>query len=570
MWRTALCAALASAWWLGPVLIQGAQADQFLQFTEGPETIWGTPSLSESIRGLGYWLLYLAVHAEPIRSITDTYLFNPLVVAATLLLPLLAVAGLRWTRRWAYGPFFALLLAGSAFVMSIGFPEGTPMRELLTAVYYDVESLRFLRTTYKAAPVLALAVACLGGAALQVLITRAASGELRWLRGRRLPWWAPLTAFALPVLTGLPLITGNAIERGEAYGEIPGYWKRAVAHAERSAPVGKRTMVLPGALFGWYRWGYTVNSVAPTISDRPVLVREVVRYADPRASQLQAEVDDLIQQGRLVPGQLGPLLQLLGVGEVLVNSDHRPLPSGAIDSASLSAALAGQPGFSRPEQEYGEMHTYVPAGGRGGGIRRLPDIRRFRTPGTRGPGVVRLHPRAGAVVLDGDAEGVGALAAVGRLDPERALLYAGDLDRQRLSKIVRDGATLVFTDSNRRRVLETNQLRANRGPTVGPRDSLPRELPSYELFPERGTGAQTVALYTGLEYLRAPLFRSFSLFPERRPYAALDGRLDTSWLASEATFQPARSRWLEVGFRRPRRIPSIRVFPHSDGLGLTD
>ena len=79
-----------------------------------------------------------------------------------------------------------------------------------------------------------------------------------------------------------------------------------------------------------------------------------------------------------------------------------------------------------------------------------------------------------------------------------------------------------------------------------------------------------MALYTGLEYLRAPLFRSFSLFPERRPYAALDGRLDTSWLASEATFQPARSRWLEVGFRRPRRIPSIRVFPHSDGLGLTD
>jgi arabinofuranan 3-O-arabinosyltransferase len=570
LWRAAVCGFMASAWWLVPVLLQGIHGEDFIGFTEGPETIWATTSLSESVRGLGYWLLYLAVGGEPVRSISATYLFEPVVVAATFLVPLLAVAGFRWSRRWAYGPFFALVAGGALLVMAAGFPEGAPMRKLLSAVYYESESLRFLRTTYKAAPLLALSVACLGGVALAALTARAHTRRLQRPDARLAHVWPVAAAVALPVLAGLPLVTGKAIEREYAYGDIPGYWRSAVADSERSTPSGKRVMVLPGALFAWYRWGYTVNGVAPAMTHHPVLQREVVRYAPPRASQLQAEVDDLIQQARLVPGQLDPLLELLGVGEVLVQSDYRPAPSGALDRASLSEALSDQPGFSDPVENYGTVRTYVPAPGRGGRPQRVPDIRRFATPGEGGAGIVRLHPWAGAVVLDGDAEGITNLAAVGRLNTRRALFYAGDLDRDRLAQLAGDGATLVFTDSHRRRVLESNQLRANRGPTVGAGDRLPREWPSYDLFPERGTSAQTVARYTGLEYLRAPLFRSFAVYPEHRPYAALDGDPETSWLASETTFEPKRQRWMELAFRRPRQVPSIRVLPQRDSAGLTD
>ena len=53
-------------------------------------------------------------------------------------------------------------------------------------------------------------------------------------------------------------------------------------------------------------------------------------------------------------------------------------------------------------------------------------------------------------MLDGDAQGVAELAADGGLAPRRALFYAGDLDRSRLVDLVAGGASLVFTDSNRR------------------------------------------------------------------------------------------------------------------------
>ncbi len=556
LWRAALCASFASAWWAVPVLFQGTEAGDFLRFTEGPETIWATTSLSESIRGLGYWLLYLAVGAQPVRSIADTYLFAPVLIVATFLVPLLAIGGFRWTRQWTYGPFFALLAVAALLVMSAGFPEGAPMRTLLSSIYEEVEWLRFLRTTYKAAPLLALAVACLGGAALAFAAER-----------MRRP--LALVALILPLLVGLPLVTGKLLEPEEAYGEIPEYWKQAVLDADRLAPPGKRTLVLPGALFGWYRWGNTVYAVAPAISKRAVLVRGVERYAAPRASQMQAEVDDLIQQDRLVPRQLEPLLGLLGVGQVLVHSDYRPVPSGALDQASLAELLEREPGFALGEEDYGGVRSYAPPPGRSGPAREAADVRRFSASAS-GPGIVRLHGRSGAVVLDGDAEGVVGLAAAGRLDVRRALFYAGDLDRAQLAEGVRRGATLVFTDSHRRRVLESNQLRANRGPTLGARDALPPEWPAYDLFPDRGSGAQTVARYSNLDYLRAPLARGRALYPEHRPYAALDGRTETSWLASDSARPGEQERWIELGFSRPRRLGFIRVLPHRDRLGLTD
>ena len=249
------------------------------------------------------------------------------------------------------------------------------------------------------------------------------------------------------MLYGLPMFEGRAIDRSQAYGQIPAAWRSAIAGAQRDTPADRRIMLAPGALFGFYRWGNTVSSVGPALSERPLIVRELVPYADQRAAGLQATVDDLVQQGRLVPGQFAPLLQLMAVGEVVVNADGLPLQSGSLDPVGVSQALRSQRGFAQPQARYGPIARYPAAAGQA--PERLPELRTYRVPGPV-PGIVRISPVDGATVLDGDAEGIAELAAVGGLRPDRALFYAGDLDRPRLAEQVRGRSVAVCEGVQRR------------------------------------------------------------------------------------------------------------------------
>ena len=67
--------------------------------------------------------------------------------------------------------------------MTAGFPPGTPLRRALTFTYNHVAAVQFLRTTYKAGPLVALALACLAGAAAAELWRRL--GALRAARAAR-------------------------------------------------------------------------------------------------------------------------------------------------------------------------------------------------------------------------------------------------------------------------------------------------------------------------------------------------------------------------------------------------
>jgi hypothetical protein len=568
-WRAALCALLGSMWWIVPVALQSSYGADFLSFIEQPQTIWATPSMSESLRLLGYWIFYFWTGyggpPQPLYESASTYLFDVPVLIATFAVPLVALGGLRWLRPWRFAPYFLGLALFALVFMAIGFPEGKPLERTLDWVYYNVPALQSLRTTYKAAPVLALALGCLGGASARLLIT--ALRNVRWPRPRLVGLVAVLLLLAaIPVLYGFPFFTGVGTDARRAY-SIPAYWPQALRDANRTTPEGRRLMILPGQLYAWYRWGETGSAIAPAISKRPVLVRDVLRYADPRASQLLATVDDLVQQGRLVSGQLLPLLRLMAVGQVLVPTDGRIDQSGETSPATVARTLGnGTFAVNRAAQSYGAKSPFLPATGLGGPATQLPALRRYPVPGA-GPGIVRFHGASRPTLLDGDADGVAALAAVGLLDPNRALFYAGDLDQRQTADHVRQGAELVLSDSNRRRVVSGVRVTEDQGPTLGPNDPIPSSLPSYDLFSRRGSPDQTVADYDNLRYLRSPNSISFTLLPQYRPYAAFDGRLDTPWLVG--TTDPHKGP-LNVALSRPHFVDSIRVHPHEDRLGYPD
>ena len=129
------------------------------------------------------------------------------------------------------------------------------------------------------------------------------------------------------------------------------------------------------------------------------------------------------------------------------------------------------------------------------------------------------------------------------------------------------GGTLVLTDSNRRRVVNSARLRLRYGPTLGPEDDISPDSPTFELFDQESNDQRTLALYSGLRALESPIQAGQAIFPEHRAFAAVDGDLDTSWLADRNL--DFDQRWIELRFRQPLRARSLRLFPRVDARGAT-
>jgi len=248
--RLGLLGTLASLWWIVPLLLSARYGINFLQFTEQPLSIWGTNSSTEALRLMAYWVSYVGVGffgaQRPMFSEAGTLLFNPLVVGASLLIPALALGGFVWTRRWRYAPFLLLVLLVGAVIEVAGFPNGTPARKAMEWIYHHASVVAFMRTTQKAAPLVAIGVAGLLGLAAHRAWTRL----IRMRRGRvaRVALVAaPVGLAALLALAALPLVRGTAVERQLVWRKIPTAWT-AAGRGRRQDVAAQREIL--GIVFG--------------------------------------------------------------------------------------------------------------------------------------------------------------------------------------------------------------------------------------------------------------------------------------------------------------------------------
>jgi arabinofuranan 3-O-arabinosyltransferase len=548
-WRTALATGLASVWWVVPLAVQSRYGVNFLQFTEQVGAIWATTSLTESLRLMGYWPSYLGVgyasRLLPYYGDSSTLLFNPLVVAASLLVPALALTGYLWTRRWRYAPFLLALALVSLLVMSVGYPTGTLARSGVTFIYNHVAALQFLRTTYKAGPLLALAVALLAGAG--------AGAAWRRLSPRALALAVPV-AVALLVFSSLPLFEGRALEL--TFKGVPTAWTAAGTELNRHLPANSRALVLPGQSYAFYTWGGTVDPILTATTHRPVAVRNVPPFDDLHASDFLWTVDDLAQQGRLLPGQLGPLLDLMSVRQVVTASDDDDAYSGAMPAAAAAQELRSQAGLGRPAHSYGPFRRFPSSATTASPPVRLPRVRIYDTPAR---GLVRIEPRGASTIVDGSAQGIANIAALGELPAARALFYAGDESTAAIRAQARAGGDVFITDSNRRQAFVTSRVRQNAGPVLPADQAFSPDAALLDPFPPGDTAAQTVTQVRGARYLRAPYNPEIAQFPEHGPFAAFDGDPRTAW-DGDPTLDPSQD-YIEVGFTAPRDVGTIRLLP---------
>jgi len=563
--RAAGLSLVASLWWIVPLVVHARYGVDFLQYTEGPRAIWNTNSATEVLRLMAYWTSYASIgfHGteRALFSEEGTMLFNPFVVAASLLLPALAVAGFVWSRRWRYGPFFMLILLVGVTIEVAGFPSGTPVRHAMEWVYHDLPLLRFMRTTQKAAPLVGVGVAGLLGIAAQLAWDRVRGWSPG--RGRLALAGGSLVVAALIALQALPLTRGTAPDKQITWDRIPAAWTDAGRDLDRDLPRNSRAMVLPGQIFAFYTWGGTVDSIMPKVTKRPVAVRYETPYAEAHASDLLTTVDGLVQQQRLFPGQLKPLLGLMGVRAVITGSDDDIARSGAVDPAIAAEGLDAQD-LGAPARTYGPVRELPPAKGDIGAARPEPEVRRYDLP--PGHGLVQVMPTGPPTIVDGAAQGLAGLAAFGALPDGNPLLYAGDLTDAELQRYARGGAEVVVTDSNRRWSFLPTDTFQSHGRVLPESEPLDKNSASIEPFPDRGTDAQTVAVLHGATYLRAPEGGGPLPFPERSAIHAFDGDPTTLWAA--ARYLRPNRRWLEVGFKRPRDVPYVDLLPVHDWRGI--
>jgi hypothetical protein len=553
--RAVPVALLANLWWLIPLLLSGRGAPNFLVFTEQPGTIWSTTSLPESLRLMGFWTSYVGVGygglLRPYQGSAPAMLLLLPVVLAGLAWPATALGGFTWTRRWRYAPFFLILALVGVLVMVAGWPEGTPLRTLITGAYYRVDSLQPLRTTYKAGALVALSLAVLIGAAAGVA----------WARWPRALVGGAVAVVA--VLAAWPLVTGRAIERQLKF-DVPAAWHEA-ADDLSAEPDASRAMILPGQLFASYRWGGTVDAVLPPLTDHPVTTRWIVPFADLRSTELQFTVDNLFTQERLRPGQLAPLLDLMGVGDVLVAADGDRSRSGEMPGAAAQreamAQLGSAGGAARQGKAYGSTLAVPPAAGALAAPVRAPLLRRVPV---RTGGLVRVLSRDPLTVVDGAGGGLAALAAYGDLNPDQAYTYAPDTD---IRAAAGRGAAFVISDTNRRRAFVAARLKGAVGPTLPRDEGVSVDGTILDPFGDLDQRVQTTAeVGGGISAVTAPASPQVTQFPEQRPFAALDGDPSTAWIADRALV-PARHT-LTVTFPRPRDVATLRLLPYSDSRGV--
>ncbi|HVE68289.1 MAG TPA: alpha-(1-_3)-arabinofuranosyltransferase family protein, partial [Solirubrobacteraceae bacterium] len=465
--------------------------------------------------------------------------------------PALVLGAFAWTGRRRYGPFFLALVLLGVLVMAAGFPEGTPLRDGLNFTYNRVEATHFLRTSYKAGPLVAMGLAGLGGLA----------AAAAWDRVRGAPGRVALAAGAAVLLAvaAWPLVRGDAPDDQLLWKRVPAAWTAAGRDLDRDLPAQTRAVVAPGELFAYPRWGGTIDPILPALTERPVAVRNIVPFADLRAIDAHWEVDRLVGQDRLVPGQLAPLLRWLGAGALLANADGDITRSAQPPPADAARVLARQ-GFGSPDRAYGPARRRLPGAGEVADPAALPVVRRYDVAGGRR--IVRVASRRRPTVVDGSAEALAGLAAFGALPA--TVVYAADRFPAELRRAAADGADVVISDSNRRRVFVPSRLEQNFGWTLGPDEDPSEDAAMLNPFAGRGSDAQTVALYGGAR-LRAPFSPGGEQYPEHRPYAAFDGDPRTAWLADRHLERSRR--WVEIEFPRPRDVPFVDVLPENDRYG---
>ena len=535
--------------------IQGKLGADVLAYSESLKSVSFTSTSTEVWRGLGYWLTYIRDPYAATTTAGADYMTSSKVILAGFLLLILGVAGLvavRWRQRR-----YAVALVVTGVVLGVGVhPIDHPSPLMRRAAR---------RRRVRAGPGAALqhprrARARAGARArhrhgrpgppgLASLDRRASRAGSRAAWAGRVPWRALATAGVLVLaLVNLPVLTHHALvdpalERDE---QPPAAWTDAAAALD-AAPPGYRVLELPGAEFGAFRWGYTVDPPLPGLTE------PAARHAGtscPSAARARwtscTRSTTASRPGVAETSAVAPVARLLGADTIWLPGDAAfdrfRTPRPEITHAQFAAAAAATEGLGMPVP-YGppapnpanvpmvdEQSLSDPRVGQA-----VPPVE--LVPVQDPEAVIRAKDRS--VVIDGSGDGIVDSAAAGLLDGRELIRYAASLSGADLATALRDADQVLITDSNRDRAHHWRGSQdvtgftesGGSGSDLLDVDEGDQRLP---VFTNDSARTQTIAVQEGPVVATASSYgEPFAYRPEDRPFMAVDGDPTTAWLVAD-------------------------------------
>lgn len=520
-----------------------------LNDTEAADVSAFTSSWSESVRGLGNWLSYFQEGGELLKPQGVPYFSNWLVVAATFVPPGVALYVL-WQSRWRARLAFALMAVVSLVILVGAFPHAdpSPFGEELLQAYTEVNALAAFRNTYKIGGGLAIGVAVLFAYGVMLAHRSLTRSNPGW---RALPI---IAAFATLAGVSFPFWTGQLYHPDQRMEDVPAYWLEAFDYLA-DLPDDGRSLVLPQTSRARYRWGWVGDDIFDALDSRDHAIATGVPLSTPVPANVLEAITVVASDPHYVPGTIKPLMQRLGLTEIVLRNDldwqdlSRPRPS-SFDNLRRDPDLRLAATFGRPGEHTARRED------------RSPDAERDRTyPPVE---VWALHDPAGSVtmsspgpplVVSGDGHGWAALAQAGVLGPDVPIAFSAAQDAQALTGDLQAGAPLLVTDSNRRRLKVLVAHEADYSHTLSEGQDLDR--PTQELWPTDGSQSVTWFPAGSSVHATGPARSVGGSQVWTRPANALDGDDTTAWTLR--TLEEAVGRALVYELREPTEIGQAAV-----------
>jgi arabinofuranan 3-O-arabinosyltransferase len=521
----ALFVAMATLWWVVPLLLLGRYSPDFLDYIESAGDTTKVTNLIETVRGTSHWVGFLSNGLGSIWQIggdlvTDSALIaNTIVVAAA---GLVGIVLLRITERlWVV----TCLLVGVAMVTfgHLNAVEGWFAVSQHSALD---GALAPLRNVHKFDVLIRLALSIGVVSVLSRLDIRKAWAQ----RNFGVVLWPAVITLAV-IGVAAPAFIGRLAPTG-AYAAVPDYWSQTGTWLDQH-PDG-RALVAPGSRFGRYIWGTTNDEILQALTSSDWEVRNAIPLTPAGHIRMLDAIERRFATGQASEG-LADYLTRNGIGYVVVRHDLSGAEAHA-RTGFVEHVLSTSPGFAVVKRigpvinpnsittTLNDSNLSPP--------RHAIEIWKV---GTGAPDRLSLTSASAASEVSGDSSSLLDLADAGAL-PAGATVMSGD----QKSGARRPSGTAILTDDYRRREVNYGRIGNNQSATLTPYDplTLARAHPDYAPYSvvAHGSLGQWVGALSVVA--SSSLANAASIQPIRSDEsvrAMFDGDPDTYWSAAPET-----------------------------------